>query len=193
MTVVLLVCFLGLQAAFIWARYAIFRIVGATPPAVRFIDASATTCIVAGSFLMARRAGDDGPLDLLALAAAACSAVMFGWALRGIRPRQLTAAFSPDAPVELLRTGAFRFVRNPFYLSYMLAYTLPWIVSRSWWGTVLTAYMAAIYVRATLVEERKFMAGPLAGSFRIYARDTGRFFPRPSWRARLKGDTQHGR
>ena len=192
MTVLLLLCFLGLQAAFIWARYAIFRIVGRTPPAVRFIEASATTCIVAGSFLMARRANGDATLDLLALVLAVCSATLFGWSIRSIRPRQLTAAFSPDAPVELLRTGAFGFVRNPFYLSYMLAYTLPWIVSRSWWGAVLMAYMVAIYVRAALAEEHKFLAGPLAGGFRIYARDTGRFLPRLGQRARLRR-AQHGR
>ena len=140
---------------------------------------------------MARRTGGDLPLDLLALILAACSAIMFGWGLRSIRPHQLTAAFSPDAPVELLRSGAFGFVRNPFYLSYMLAYTLPWIASRSWWGAALTAYMAAIYVRATLVEERKFLAGPLAGCFRDYVRETGRFLPRPARPTRLSG-ARHG-
>ena len=118
MTAFLALCFLCLQAAFIWARYAIFRIDGPTAPAVRFIEASATACIVGGTWLIAQRpaGGSISTLlfDLVAIAIALFSAALFTWAVRSIRPWQLTAAFSPDVPLELLQYGAFAWARNPF-------------------------------------------------------------------------------
>lgn len=187
----LLLCFLALQAAFIWARYAVFRIDGPPPPAVRFIEASATACIVAGTWLIWQRADSLLARDLLALAIAACSAAAFTWAVRSIRPRQLTAAFSPDAPTELLQRGAFGAVRNPFYLAYMLAFAVPAVATWSWQGLVPAAWMAAIYLRAVMVEERKFLAGPLADEYRRYCARTGRFLPRIRSLTHLKG-ARHG-
>ena len=102
-----------------------------------------------------------------------------------------TAAFSPDAPVELLQGGAFGFVRNPFYVAYMLGFAMPAVASRSWWGIVAAAWMAGIYLRAVLAEERKFLAGPLAEDYRNYCIRTGRFLPRIFRYAKLTA-ARHG-
>lgn len=190
-TTLLATAFLLLQASFIWARYAIFRIDGPTPLAVRGIEASATACIVAGTWLIARRVRVEPLWDLLALLMIASSAVLFGWAVRSIRPRQLSAAFSPDAPEALLQRGAFGFVRNPFYLAYMLGFAMPAVASQSWWGVLPAAWMAGIYWRAAIVEERKFLAGPLADEYRRYFAATGRFLPRIPRSADPKG-ARHG-
>lgn len=191
MTTTLIVCFLALQAGVIWARYAIFRIDGPPTPAVRFIEASAAVCIVAGVWLMASRANVPLALDLLAMAMATCSAAVFSWAICSVRPRQLTAAFSADAPTELLQGGAFGVVRNPFYLSYMLGFAMPAVASASWWGLLPAAWMACIYLRAVLVEERKFLAGPQADDYRRYCAQTGRFLPRLRVAAHVLG-ARHG-
>lgn len=191
MTSILVVCFLALQLAFIWARYAIFRIDGPPLPAVRFIEASATACIVAGIWFIGQRGQSQLLRDLLALALAACSAAAFTWAVRSIRPRQLTAAFSPEAPSELLQHGAFGVVRNPFYLAYMLAFAMPAVATGSWPSLVPAGWMAGIYLLAVIVEERKFLAGPLAGDYRQYCARTGRFLPRLRSLARATG-VRHG-
>lgn len=178
MTIIVALCFLTLQAAFIWARYAIFRIDGPAPPAVRFIEGSATACVVAGIWLVWQRDENSLARDLLALALAACSATTFTWAVRSIQRRQLTAAFSPDAPLELLQRGAFGVVRNPFYLAYMLAFAMPVVATGSWLGLAPAGWMSGIYLRAVMLEERKFLAGPLAEEYRRYCARTGRFLPR---------------
>ena len=191
-TTLLALAFLLLQCAFIWARYAIFRTDGPTPWVVRGIEASATASIVAGAWLIIERHVGTEPLfDVLALLMVATSAAIFAWAVRSIQPRQLSVAFSPDAPVELLRLGAYSFVRNPFYLAYMLGFAMPAVASRSWWGVLPAAWMAGIYWRAACAEERKFLGGPLAEEYRCYCAATGRFLPRLPWPAKPKG-ARHG-
>ena len=189
MTGVLLAGFCALQLSFIWARFKIFRIDGPAPPGVRLIEASTLLCIVAGMVLIAGRGSDGLLLGAAAVLTGAASAALFAWAVRSVRPRQLTAAFSPDAPVELLRSGAFGLVRNPFYLAYLLAHALPLLASRSLWGLVPLVWMALLYHRAAVLEERKFQAGPLAADYRRYAQATGRFLPRLSLGRKPSGES----
>jgi protein-S-isoprenylcysteine O-methyltransferase Ste14 len=189
-SLLLILCFVGLQAAFIWARYAVFRIDGPTPPGVRVVEASTLSCIGLGAAFIATRDAGPAVLDMAALAVGCASAALFGWALHSVRRWQLSAAFSSDMPAELLRTGAFGFVRNPFYLSYLLAHALPLLVSRSAWALLPLGWMALLYHRAVQMEERKFKASPLAAEWRHYAQTTGRFVPRlPLGRKRQQSPT----
>lgn len=177
-TALFTLCFVGLQAAFIWARFTVFRIDGPAPPGVRVIEASTLLCIALGITLIARRSGAHAVLDTAALALACASGAMCSWALRSVRRRQLSAAFSSDMPAELLRDGAFGFVRNPFYLAYLLAHALPLAASRSAWAVLPLAWMALLYGRAVRMEERKFKASPMSAEWGRYAQTTGRFLPR---------------
>ena len=177
-TALLILCFTGLQAAFIWARFEVFRIDGPAPPGVRVIEASTLLCIALGITLIASRIPGPALPDAAALGLAIGSAAMFSWALRSVRRRQLSAAFSSDMPAELLRSGAFGFVRNPFYLAYLLAHAVPLAASRSAWAVLPLAWMALLYGRAVRMEERKFLASPLAAEWGRYAQTTPRFLPR---------------
>jgi protein-S-isoprenylcysteine O-methyltransferase Ste14 len=170
--------FLGLQAAFIWARYAVFRIDGPATPGVRVIEVSTVSSMALGFWLIASRTAGPSALDAAALGLASASAALFFWAVRGVRRHQLSAAFSTDLPTELLRSGAFRFVRNPFYLAYLLAHAVPFAASRSAWALLPLAWMALLYRRAVRMEERKFLESPLAAQWQRYAQVTGRFLPR---------------
>lgn len=176
-TAALLVACVTLHLCFAWARVAVFRIDGPTPRGVRVIEAGATCSAVAGLALIASRDGDHAAGDALAGLLALASALLFLWALAGIRRGELTAAFSEDAPAQLLTRGAFRWLRHPFYLSYLLAHAVPWPASRSLWALPGLLLMAAIYARAAGVEERKFQAGPLAGAWRAYRERTRALMP----------------
>ena len=177
-TALLIQCFVGLQAAFIWARFTVFRVDGPAPPGVRVIEVSTLLCIALGIIFIARRSAGHVVLDAAALAMAFTSGAIFAWALRSVRRRQLSAAFSSDMPAELLRGGAFGFVRNPFYLAYLLAHALPLAASRSAWAALPLAWMALLYGRAVRMEERKFLASPFSVEWVRYAQTTGRFLPR---------------
>lgn len=176
-TAALLLSCIVLHASFAWARVAVFRIDGPTPAGVRLIELGATASALAGLWLIATRGSDHLALDVVAATLAAASAALFAWALSGVRHGELTAAFSPDEPRQLLTRGAFRWARHPFYLAYLLAHAVPWPASRSAWALPGLLLMGLIYTRAAGLEERKFLASPLAGAWQQYRRRTPAWLP----------------
>lgn len=178
MTAGLLAAYLALHAAFIWGRIAVFRIDGPTPPGVRVIEHCAAISIALGATLIAFRSTGHMSLDCLGLVLAVTSAALFAWGVATVDRKQLTAAFSADAPLALVTRGPFRYVRNPFYLAYIIAHAIPLFATRSPWALPGLLVMSAIYVRAALLEERKFLRSDLAPAWRAYQRRTGRFLPR---------------
>jgi protein-S-isoprenylcysteine O-methyltransferase Ste14 len=175
--VLVLGIYFALQCAFIWARFAIFRIQGAKPFGVRIIEISTLGCIAVGVALVLDRT-IRLEFDIAASLVGATSAAIFAWSLRSVSPLQLTAAFSDDVPVQLIRSGPYRYIRNPFYLAYLLAHGMPLLASGSAWGLVTLGWMVGLYGCAALVEERKFLRSALAEDYRRYVRETGRFLPR---------------
>jgi protein-S-isoprenylcysteine O-methyltransferase Ste14 len=169
-----------LHGLFIWARFAVFRIDGKPPRGVRVLEWSAVSCILVGLVAIALRDGPDAGCDAASAAVAVFSGGVFVWAATTVKRNRLTAAFSDDTPQELITAGPFRWVRNPFYLSYLLAYTQALLAARSWWAVLPLAWMAGVYAAAVWREERKFLRSPLAYRYREYARRTGRFLPVPT-------------
>jgi len=170
----------ALHSLFIWGRFAVFRLESPKPCGVWLIEGAAMASILAGWMLIGLRDGVQAMTDWIAVAVALASGGLFLWGLRTVRQHRLTAAFSDDVPQELITTGPFRFVRNPFYLSYLLAYCHAVCASQSWLAAIPLAIMAAIYATAARFEERKFLRSELAGAYQKYARRTGRFLPFPT-------------
>lgn len=108
-----------------------------------------------------------------------CAASLFWWTIRANSRRPLSAAFSPDSPLHLVQHGPYRFVRHPFYCSYLLAWTAGFVATGRLWLLPTIAIMLAIYFRAASVEEDKFAHSALAGAYRQYRGRAGMFFPNP--------------
>ena len=79
---------------------------------------------------------------------------LFWWAIQTNSTARLSAAFSPDVPVHLVEDGPYRFIRHPFYCSYVMAWSAGTIATARWWllGTVVV--MAIIYWKAARIEEK---------------------------------------
>jgi len=178
MTALIVATFLALHAAFAWGRVQVFRIDGATSAGVRLIEVASAASIASGTLLIATRAAPHVLFDPLALLCAMVSAALFVWGVHTVGRFALTAAFSADAPRQLLAHGPFRFTRNPFYTAYLLGHAVPLLATRSPWALSALLVMAAIYIGAVRMEERKFLVSPLAEAWRAYAAQTGRFLPR---------------
>jgi len=176
-TILLLGTYLGPHAAFIWGRYRVFRVGNRTPTGVRLIEASASASILGACGLVVTRDGPRPGLDLFAVILAISSSALFAWGVATVKRGRLTAAFSTDVPAELIIDGPFRYVRHPFYVSYLLCHLQAVMLSRSGWALLPLLWMAGIYIRAAFLEERKFLNGPLAGRYHQYAATTGRFVP----------------
>jgi protein-S-isoprenylcysteine O-methyltransferase Ste14 len=107
------------------------------------------------------------------------SLCLYWWAIRVNRSRPLSAAFSEDLPVHLNNRGPYRFVRHPFYCSYLLSWTAGVLASAQWWLALTVLVMIFVYVKAAEQEEDKFARSSLADRYREYQEETGMLLPNP--------------
>ena len=134
------------------------------------------------------RARDITPIRIAAASVVYFAALLlFWWAIRANRNRRLSAAFSPDLPEHLIQAGPYRYVRHPFYSSYLLAWSAGVIASGQLWVWITVAVMVAIYVGATVHEERKFLSSSLAEAYTAYRGRTGRLMVNPWKWLKTKG------
>ncbi len=166
------ICF----AAFVWGVKSHFRRTEAIPAGTKLI----TVLSLAGylAFVLHLLFGGLSKFWEFDLTLFVLSLALFAWTIQSTRRTPPTLAFDTDSPSFLLRHGPYRYVRHPFYLSYLLFWTgtaaaftgiLPWAAP---------LVMFAVYVRAANKEERKFARSDLAGAYAAYRRHAGMFLPR---------------
>jgi protein-S-isoprenylcysteine O-methyltransferase Ste14 len=86
--------------------------------------------------------------------------------------------FSRDEPRFVHASGPYRYVRHPFYASYLLAYGATALLLPGLTTLGLLGAMTVYYAWAAAREERKFAASGVAAEYQDYRRRTGRFVPR---------------
>jgi protein-S-isoprenylcysteine O-methyltransferase Ste14 len=105
------------------------------------------------------------------------SLMLFWWAFQTNRRTPLSAAFSPDVPMQLVQNGPYQFIRHPFYASYLMTWLAGPIASGRPSLLATTILMGSIYYVAARSEEKKFENSPLAQEYRRYKLRTGLFAP----------------
>ena len=83
-----------------------------------------------------------------------------------------------DQPEHIVTYGAYRWIRHPFYASYLLAFGAAAVLLPHWvtLGSLVYAWAA---LNLTARREERRLAGSAFGSqYRQYLARTGRFFPR---------------
>jgi protein-S-isoprenylcysteine O-methyltransferase Ste14 len=162
--------------AFSWAVRGHFRSTGTMPTGMKLIGTLSLLGFL--SFLWHLRNGAAAWPVVVALFGTSLG--VFAWAVRTTRRSPPTLAFDNDLPHILLRHGPYRYVRHPFYLSYLLF----------WIGTAMSApaslawlaplIMGTLYRHAALREEQKFARSDLAPDYASYRKQAGMFLPRLS-------------
>jgi protein-S-isoprenylcysteine O-methyltransferase Ste14 len=107
-----------------------------------------------------------------------CALGEFWWAIRTNLARPLSAVFSPDVPTFLMQQGPYRFVRHPFYASYLTTWMAGFIATGALWLLPTLVVMFVLYFQAAQMEEAKFEASPLDREYRAYRMRAGLFLPR---------------
>jgi len=107
------------------------------------------------------------------------SLALFWWAIRANHSHPLSAAFLADLPQHLMDRGPYRFVRHPFYTSYLIAWCAGVVATGRLWLVPTLLVMMGIYWKASQAEERKFAHSELAAAYASYRAKTGRFLPNP--------------
>lgn len=127
---------------------------------------------------------------LVGLALELMSSVLFWWAISTSRRARLRYAFDADNPDSLVTDGPYRYIRHPFYTSYIVFWAGWGIATWSIWAVVPVAGLATIYLIAALDEERKFSRTAMAGSYEAYRRQAGLFWPLLAGLPRLRGSEE---
>jgi protein-S-isoprenylcysteine O-methyltransferase Ste14 len=116
--------------------------------------------------------------QLIGFLLAAAGIGLFLVTIRASREGRLRMAFDEGNPRGLLQHGPYKYVRHPFYVSYIIFFGG---FALATWAPVATLPVAAlviIYVRAARMEERLFAGTEMAASYEAYRQRTGFFFPR---------------
>lgn len=170
------VLFLCIIASLVWARLRFFRMNSGTPRLGALLyDATVATQIIATLVYMATSSGKFLPLLPATIFLHAFSLVLFWWAI--FTARGLDFAFS-DKVGNIVTTGPFRFVRHPFYSSYILVWVGNTLLFNSLilWITLL--YLMAFYFLSARKEERVILQSEQSSTYRKYIQNVGMFLPR---------------
>lgn len=104
--------------------------------------------------------------------------VVFVAAILASREAKLKFVFDPIHPHGLVKTGPYKYVRHPFYVSYILFWT-GWAIAI--WSLVVIPSVVifwVLYYRAARVEERNFAGTSMAQEYADYSKTTGFFWPK---------------
>ncbi len=140
------------------------------------MGATALLAVASGVLTLVSMGRGDRLFPAAALALYSASAGLFWWAVPLTRGK-LAACGQGCVSGAVLRTGPYRFVRHPFYLSYNLMWVAGFVAT-GWWVLALAAVgMGALYESFARAEERDFLAGDLAGEYGQYRLTAGRYWP----------------
>ena len=116
--------------------------------------------------------------QIVGLAVQCAGVWLFFAAIRASREAELKMAFDVANPHGLVTTGPYKYLRHPFYTSY-LVFWIGWAIA-TWaaWSLIPLVAITVIYVIAALGEEQKFARTEMAGAYDDYRRQTGFFWPR---------------
>ncbi len=171
-----LICFAG----FSWGVKGHFRSTGKMPPGMRLISllSLAGFSLFTARLVMQPQGAVPASQTIAALLLFTASLALFGWTIRATRQTPPTLAFDTDQPDFLLKHGPYRYVRHPFYLSYMLFWVGTAAASSALLAWATPMLMLALYQHAASREEQKFAASGLSAAYTAYRRSAGMFLPR---------------
>ena len=136
------------------------------------------TICAAGQLAVIGLIGVSTPWVWFAWACYVMSLTVFYWAVSVNRQRPLSWAYSTDMPLHLQVTGPYRYVRHPFYLSYLLTFFGGALATANPWLLLTVVAIGIGAVRAARMEEAKFEGSPLASDYQEFRDRVGMFFPR---------------
>jgi protein-S-isoprenylcysteine O-methyltransferase Ste14 len=103
---------------------------------------------------------------------------LFWWAVPVAREARLNVAFTTTRPRMLLTQGPYRYIRHPFYASYLAFWTGGVLVSSELFLLLSVLGMGLFYILAMRQEEQEFRQGSLSNAYKVYSQSTGRILPR---------------
>jgi protein-S-isoprenylcysteine O-methyltransferase Ste14 len=148
-----------------------------TPGAVRYGIIASCVGLAAFIYLMLRNEYTIAAL-VAALAIFAACLALFLWTAKTTRSKRLRQAFDPGSPGPVVQTGPYRYLRHPFYASYILFWLACIVATSHPLMVIFLAAFGALYLTAAYREERAFETSPFAEEYKNYRKSTGPFWPK---------------
>lgn len=123
----------------------------------------------------------DGPhlgAQILALVLIMLSLLIFWYTRRWIQNKDFALVFNKEAPSHLETEGPFRWVRHPFYSSYLLCYFSVVLFTLDTLMGLTFLFMVGLYFKALKEEEQKFQEKGFSEAYKNYSQRTGALFPK---------------
>lgn len=162
--------------AYVWSLRGHF--VSETMPSGTRIISVAVTLTTALYLLLTF--GAEQPLwaQLGGLALQLAAGGLFIAAIIASREARLEYAFTAEKPQGLLETGPYRYIRHPFYASYIVFWSGWALATWSIFSLAGLAVLVTLYVMAARSEEQKFAQTPMAAAYEAYRNRAGLFWPK---------------
>ena len=162
--------------SFSWALGGHFRTSGRPPTGMILLSAASLLSFATYILLLCSRQPATTLLVVQSLLVAISLAV-FWWAIAATRASRFSVAHSLEMPGFLFQGGPYRYIRHPFYLSYIIFWVATAVSAESWqwlWVTTLSVW----YVSVARQEESAFASSPYSSAYADYRARTGMVLPR---------------
>ena len=104
---------------------------------------------------------------------------LFVWAIRHSSKKKLSLAFDEEPKVDgIITTGPWRYIRHPFYLSYILFWLACAIGTTHFTSIVVLATLLFIYGYSARREETILKQSPYGDEYLQYRENVGFFLPK---------------
>ena len=174
--IVISILYTAIVISFIWARYRFFKVDAAVPKkGVAFNDLAVTIQILTTYYLMTFDPSQSRELMYLACVLYMVGLSLFWW---GIRTAKGLDFASSNNVGSIVTTGPFKYVRHPFYVSYMLIWSGSTLLFNSLFLWITLLYLIAFYTLSARKEEAVIRSSVYSKEYEIYMKKVGMFLPR---------------
>lgn len=165
-------------AAFSWGVFGHFCAPdGNMPSRMRLLSLGNVGCFA----ILSHSIVSSPSMHLAGIVAAAglfLSIALFAWAVAATRRSRLHVAFSGARSEAVIAIGPYRYIRHPFYASYMLFWMSGAAATAAILGWIASTTMVIAYCRIAAEEEAQILSSVTGGDYASYMLRAGRFLPR---------------
>jgi protein-S-isoprenylcysteine O-methyltransferase Ste14 len=118
------------------------------------------------------------PLALCGCTFALCSVLLYEWSRRTVVDRNFYVGLAGEVPPAVCDAGPYRYVRHPFYLSYMVAFVGVAVAFPSLIVVAVCLINVGLFVYMAVDDERVLLQSPFASDYKSYKLRVGMFLRR---------------
>jgi protein-S-isoprenylcysteine O-methyltransferase Ste14 len=109
---------------------------------------------------------------------ALCSVVLYEWTRSTVIDRNFYTALGGEVPAAVCRSGPYKFLRHPFYLSYVIAFLGVVAAFPSLATGCVCLLNIGLFLYMAFDDEHVLLLSPLAAEYQAYRLRTGMLLPR---------------